>query len=76
MKEKLVPCPVCGNTDVGVKDNIVETFVKDNPGHCVRSIWAYCRKCGHETRKVKTEVPDNDDELVISTGYNLWNGIY
>ena len=68
-------CPSCGGLDVGIKDTIVDLRIDGRPGFSRRKIWAYCRNCDYETRKLEFEVPDNDDDFEIVAGYGLWNEV-
>ncbi len=54
-------CPACGNTDIGVKDNI-----SDN------KVWAYCRCCGAKGPALSKNQFPSDDES-IGAAYDAWN---
>lgn len=66
------PCPFCGKTDVGVKDNIVDLLMgHDCPCTARRRIWAYCRYCGAEGRKTVADIIGDDEE--IAAAVESWN---
>lgn len=54
-------CPVCGNTDIGVKDNISSN-----------KVWAYCRCCGTKGPVLSKNQFSSDDES-IGAAYDAWN---
>lgn len=66
------PCPFCGSTDVGVKDNIVDLCMgHDAPCTAIRKIWAYCRYCGANGPGTTQEVIGDDEE--IAAAIVAWN---
>ena len=70
---KLKPCPFCQNTDIGVKDNIIDLYPdKINKTKTRRKIWAYCRRCEAESEKITSIVDDSTDEE-IKIAVKLWN---
>ena len=66
------PCPFCGNTDIGVKDVIIDMLAgHDCPCSARRKIWAYCRYCGAESGKRVADIVYEDEELAV--GVEMWN---
>ncbi len=66
------PCPFCGHTDIGVKDNIVDVLMgSDEPSACRRKIWAYCRYCGATSGHTIRDIVYDDEEMMIAM--ELWN---
>ena len=70
---RLLPCPFCGHTDIGVKDIIVAAgkAEKDTPSSMVKRVWAYCRYCQAEGPKRTVEVVYDDE--IISAARLAWN---
>lgn len=66
------PCPFCGHTDIGVKDNIVDTLIgSDESSACCRKIWAYCRHCEATSGYTVRDITYDDEEIMIAM--ELWN---
>lgn len=66
------PCPFCGSTDIGVKDNIVDVIARhDEPCACRRKIWAYCRYCEATSGSSIRDIVYDDEEIMV--GMELWN---
>ena len=66
------PCPFCGHTDIGVKDNIVDVLMgRDEPSACRRKIWAYCRYCEATSGHTIRDIVYDDEELIVAM--ELWN---
>ena len=71
MNEEFKPCPFCGKTDVGVKDNVIDVRLGYAPASAIRKIWAYCRYCGAEGRKLTREVVGDDSVMLVAIeGWN------
>lgn len=64
---KLCKCRICGGTDIGVKDIIVQT----NNKTLIRKCWAYCRACNNKTREFLMEEDNSDKEIEIA--FRIWN---
>ena len=69
---EFTPCPFCGSTDIGVKDNIVDMLMgHDCPCTARRKIWAYCRYCGATSGHTIADVIGDDE--VIAAAVEKWN---
>lgn len=66
-KTKALPCPFCGESYVGVKDEVLEI---NEIGNRIR-VWAYCMHCG-ASGKTKT-ICNCCDEEKIHVAYRAWN---
>ena len=72
MSIEFKPCPFCGHTDIGVKDNIVDVLMgRDEPSACRRKIWAYCRYCEATSSHTIRDIVCDDEEIMIAM--ELWN---
>ena len=68
IKYNPMPCPECGSTNIGVKDNIIITNWKKE----ARLTWGYCRDCGKIGPQVICAI-DATDADEINTAYKAWN---
>ena len=70
--EKLMNCPFCGNSDIGIKDNVIEHRAgHDCPCSSIVKTWAYCRYCGAEGPKKTIENVYNSE--IIAAATEAWN---
>jgi translation initiation factor 2 beta subunit (eIF-2beta)/eIF-5 len=66
------PCPFCGSTDIGVKDNIIDLLMgNDCPSSTRRKIWAYCRYCGATSGTKIADIVYDDEEIAVAI--EKWN---
>lgn len=66
------PCPFCGSTDIGVKDNIVDLLMgSDCPSSARRKIWAYCRYCGATSGTMTADIVYDHEEVAVAV--EMWN---
>lgn len=65
--EEYLPCPICGNIEIGLKKNVVS----DTPNGKKIKIWAYCKNCGHRSMTATDIYASKEDE--IAAGILLWN---
>ncbi len=68
---KAVACPVCGNSEIGVKDAVIQTPW----GRNYKSAWAYCRRCGRKGPETVCMIDDSDTD-VIHESYRSWNDLH
>lgn len=71
-KWEFKPCPFCGNTKIGVEDEVLDHLMGNNcPASTRRKIWAYCRYCGAESRKTVADIVYGRDEIAVAV--EIWN---
>lgn len=63
-----MPCPNCGSTNIGVKDDIVSTPWRIE----ARKVWAYCRYCAYKGPEIICDLSVKDEDE-IADAYKAWN---
>ncbi len=66
-----VACPVCGGSEIGVKDAVIQTPLQRN----YKKVWAFCRRCGRKGPETICTLNDSDSDE-ISAGYKSWNDMH
>ena len=68
IKYHAMPCPVCGSTNIGVKDTIVITPWRVE----ARKTWCYCKGCNHKGPEALC-LKEATHEEETNCAYKAWN---